>query len=114
MKKVVILALIVLALGSAAVLAGRAGAAQSGVPGTIWGGNIAKAKSGFRFIGSGRTATVERTSDHQIMGTYSCIAPKAGDSGRCNLHINPTVIECQGIAANGGACKLKPQVTGRR
>lgn len=114
MKKVFFFGLIVIAFGTASVLSAGAGAAQSAVTGTILGGNIAKAKDGFRFnrIGS-REAQVERTSNLQIMGSYSCIAPKAGDSTGCSLHVNPTVVECQGTAANGGVCQLKPHQTQR-
>lgn len=114
MKRVLPVASIVLVVASASVLAGRAGAALQGVPGTTMGGNIAKAHTGFRFLRTGaRQAQVERRSDHQIMGSYVCIAPKAGDSSRCNLHVNATSIECQGIAENGGRCKLQARVTER-
>lgn len=114
MKRLLPFALTVLAIVSGSVLAGRAGGALQAVPGTIWGGNIAKAKDGYRFVRTGeRQARVERISTSQIMGSYVCIAPKGGDSGRCNLLVNYSSIECQGIAANGDTCQLRPRVTAR-
>jgi len=113
MKKLLTFALIVFSTVSVSVLTREAGAAQQGVTGTTWGGNVAKVHSGYRFLKVGTLAQVEKLSSHQIMGAYDCVAPKGGDSTGCDLFVNPTVAQCQGTAVGGGVCKLRPRVTTR-
>jgi hypothetical protein len=114
MKKCLTFALILFATVSAAVVTADASATPQAVTGTTLGGNIAKAHSGYRFVRvGGRQAQVEKISTLQIMGSYACVAPKGGNSSGCNLHVNPTVVECQGTAANGGVCQLRPHQTVR-
>ena len=113
-KKLLTFAMIVFATVSATVLTAGASGAPQAVTGTTLGGNIAKAHSGYRFVRVGATqAQVEKLSTLQIMGSYACVAPKGGSSIGCSLHVNPTVVECQGTAANGGVCKLRPHQTER-
>ncbi len=85
-------------------------AARQAVQGTEVEGNTARAKAGYRFVKSRRTANVVRTRTPQVVGTYICVNGTTGQADHCRLEIAPKLITCAGEAGGNAQCALRPKL----
>lgn len=107
---VVTAVVVVIATAAANRSVGARGAVWQAVQGTVVEGNVAKAKSGYRFIKNNRAANVEQTRFHRHVGAYVCVNGTTGQEAHCYLEISPALITCTGEAGGDAQCALRPKL----